>query len=187
VTTCGCGCGRETTIAKVTRPARGHIKGQPTPFIRGHNANTRPEPRFWAQVDKTEDCWIWTGFVGRSGYGYISVRGLKKVAHRYGYELTVGPIPDGLQLDHLCRVRTCVNPAHLEPVTLAENVRRGNAPSAISARTDVCPNGHEGKYERWSSGARFCRECRREASRRRYWNARNSPAEVARLQQERAS
>jgi len=86
--------------------------------------------RFWSKVDKTGDCWIWNGGVGAGGYGAfgsydeaddpITVR-----AHRYAYEALVGPIPAGLVLDHLCRVRRCVNPAHLEPVTNAENIRRG--------------------------------------------------------------
>jgi len=85
---------------------------------------TPPEQRFWALVDKTETCWLWTGTQVRGGYGQFWLDG-HKLAHCYAYETTVGPIPEGLQLDHLCRVTRCVRPSHLEPVTASENVRRG--------------------------------------------------------------
>ena len=86
--------------------------------------------RFWAKVDKTETCWLWTG--GQSaGYGRFGFKGRPNLgAHRFAYELLVGPIPPGLDLDHLCRVRNCVNPDHLEPVTRRENLLlRGGGPS----------------------------------------------------------
>ena len=79
--------------------------------------------RFWAKVDKGIFCWDWLG--GKSnGYGRFWVEGRLVQAHRWAYETMVGPIPEGLTLDHLCRVRYCVNPSHLEPVTLGENIRR---------------------------------------------------------------
>lgn len=94
----------------------------------GGKAKGRPAPdRFWAKVVKTSSCWVWVG----SGGGRIGEYGVFRMdsgpvrAHRYAYELLVGPIPDGMTLDHLCRVTRCVNPSHLEPVTLEENVRRG--------------------------------------------------------------
>lgn len=80
--------------------------------------------RFWAMVEKTEDCWHWKGAISDPGYGRISVGNRLRYAHRLSYELNVGPIPDGLSIDHLCRVRDCVRPDHLEAVTLAENTRR---------------------------------------------------------------
>jgi hypothetical protein len=88
------------------------------------------EERFWPKVDKTETCWLWVGAIGTGGYGnfYISSVGrrIRSVrAHRWAYEHLVGSIPDGLDLDHLCRNRACVNPAHLEPVTRRVNLRRG--------------------------------------------------------------
>ncbi len=102
-------------------------------------------------------CWIWRGAVNRAGYGAFSVDGTTRRAHRVSYELRVGPIPEGLHLDHLCRVRACVNPAHLEPVTHAENVRRG----ARAGQTH-CKRGHEFTPENTrvdKSGGRCCIAC----------------------------
>lgn len=86
--------------------------------------------RLWAKVVKTEDCWLWTGSRTTKGYGHLLVDGRFTQAHRLAYELEVGPIASGLVIDHLCRVRHCVNPAHLEPVTNRENLRRGIAARA---------------------------------------------------------
>jgi len=84
--------------------------------------------RFWAKVDKSDTCWTWTGSRNGRGYGLFMVApGSCVRAHRFAYELLVGPIPDGLQLDHLCGVKACVNPSHLEPVTNEENSRRARA------------------------------------------------------------
>lgn len=96
-----------------------------TPLIRDAESG-----RFVASdlyVADESGCWLWTGIVGANGYGRAR-RGQRKIsAHRVVYEQHMGPISDDLMLDHLCRVRHCVNPAHLEPVTNAENQRRGNA------------------------------------------------------------
>jgi hypothetical protein len=91
-----------------------------------HQASHNP----WRLVDAEGDCWLWTGVKNKAGYGehYYPYR-RKAMAHRYIYELLVGPIPAGLPLDHLCRVPACVNPDHLEPVTVGENTRRGMAPT----------------------------------------------------------
>lgn len=75
-------------------------------------------------VDKTDDCWLWTGTINRKGYGQFKINYRYYVAHRVSFELAGGVIGDGLQVDHLCYVRHCVNPAHLEPVTPSENMRR---------------------------------------------------------------
>jgi len=80
--------------------------------------------RFWSYVDASGPCWEWTGATFREGYGMFQVDGAPVLTHRYVWELLVGPIPEGLEIDHLCRVRHCVNPDHLEPVTSAENSRR---------------------------------------------------------------
>lgn len=125
------------------------------------------ELAFWAKVRETSDgCWLWTAGVDAGGYGQFGSRskGTRKGktvrAHRIAYELVVGQIPEGLQLDHLCRVRRCVNPAHLEVVTLAENVRRGG-----NAMKVTCKHGHpiagpgaDVYVDR--HGRRHCRPCR---------------------------
>lgn len=127
--TCECGCGLPVTIANYSRKDRGIVAGQYVRFIRGHTAHAPHRPvdeRFWSKVNKTETCWLWTAALDRHGYGVFGVakgRGSAR-AHRVAYELVNGPIPGSLPLDHLCRVRACVNPAHLEPVTVAENNRR---------------------------------------------------------------
>lgn len=128
---------------------------------------TTTEDRFWSKVDKSGDCWLWTG--SRSvGYGNLGIDGQTVLAHRYVYELEIGPIPDGLQIDHLCRVRHCVNPDHLETVTQRENIMRSPiSVTAINARKTHCPAGHRLR-ERDSRGWRFCRECTNARWRRNY-------------------
>ncbi len=98
--------------------------------------------RFEERVRKTNGCWLWRGHLNSSGYGRFKFVGGEAKAHRVGYELFVGPIPDGLVLDHLCRNTWCVNPAHLEPVTGAENTLRGFGAAAINARKTHCNKGH---------------------------------------------
>jgi hypothetical protein len=130
------------------------------------------EERFWSKVKHTPDwdgCWLWTDKPHTHGYGRFHVsRGNRIMAHRLAYELLVGPIPDGFVIDHLCRVRLCVNPTHLEPVTQKENTRRGlahelNKINHQTAKTH-CPRGHA--YDEANTyvdpdGARRCRACRR--------------------------
>lgn len=128
---------------------------------------------FWSKVKFTEACWVWAGSTQRLGYGNFGVKfksGWRIVpAHRWAYEFCVGPIPDGLTLDHLCRVRNCVNPDHLEPVTLRENILRGENMAARYARRTHCDKGHEFTPENTSfhnGGVRRCKRCRK-ATRRR--------------------
>jgi len=111
-------------------------------------------------------CWLWIGCGNHRGYGQIKIAGVQHLAHRVSYELFVGPIPAGLQIDHLCRVRCCVNPSHLEPVTGLENARRGLGGSNESAKTH-CPQGHAYTPENTCvcRGARHCRQCNRDRAR----------------------
>lgn len=120
------------------------------------------EDRFWPKVDITGFCWLWNAATDKAGYGVVNLGGGKvNRAHRVAYELLVGPIPAGLHLDHLCRVRRCLNPDHLEPVTPRVNMARGFAPMAIAARTLTCKRGHslQDAYLRPDNGGRQCRAC----------------------------
>ena len=126
--------------------------------------------KFWRRVEKSEGCWRWPGAKNSTGYGMVRVGKKVVYAHRYAYELEIGPIPEGLTIDHLCRVRLCVNPAHLEPVTQSENVLRGQAPPALNAVKTHCKRGHEFTEEntgKASSGGRMCIECHRTTNRDR--------------------
>ena len=113
------------------------------------------------KVEKVTEsgCWIWTAHCNNMGYGMLGVGRNMKLAHRMTYELTYGQIPKGLDLDHLCRVRCCVNPAHLEPVTRLENVRRGKRGPQTH-----CQRGHafteDNIYYYGPNGkSRQCRQC----------------------------
>lgn len=115
--------------------------------------------------DPETGCWVWTDALNTNGYGVVwdpeKKRQLK--AHRVAYEELVGPIPDALTLDHLCRNRACINPAHTEPVSRGENVLRGAAPTATRARQTHCIHGHElSGSNLWvdpKSGHRKCKRC----------------------------
>lgn len=125
------------------------------------------EARFWAKVRRSDGCWEWQGSLSSKGYGVFWDADHKNnlLAHRVAYELVTGPIPDGLQLDHLCRNRRCVNPAHLEPVTGKENLLRGDTHAANNASKEVCKNGHPFDVVR-PDGSRGCRTCDVEKTRR---------------------
>ena len=123
--------------------------------------------RLWAKVDRSggpDACWPFTGGLAPTGYATIYRDGHTAYAHRVAYELTVGPIPAGLQIDHLCRVRPCVNPSHLEPVTNRENQLRGVNPMVLISKSGRCARGHpftpENTYFRRDKRSRECLTCR---------------------------
>ena len=132
-------------------------------------AHRTPLQRFWARVDREGPggCWLWPTVDRQTGYGRISVGGSAQSTHRFAYQTFVGPIPEGYVVDHLCRVRACCNPAHLEPVTNRENTIRGLAPLLARTRhaaTTCCPSGHpydEANTYYNRNGQRSCRACAR--------------------------
>lgn len=141
----------------------------PRPKARGPRSRVPIEIRFWDKVDKSGPvsehrpdlgpCWIWTGALSTGGYGLIATTpGRCRTAHRVSWEIAGRVLVSGLTLDHLCRVRRCVNPDHLEQVTSAENTRRGG-----NARKTHCPQGHEYTDEntyRWKNAPGAYRRCR---------------------------
>lgn len=150
--------------------------------------------RFLAKVEPGSEtgCWMWTACIAGGGYGYLTVEtGKPRVAHKLAYEHWIGPVPDGLTLDHLCHSndpecpgggdclhRRCVNPDHLEPVTRGENVLRGVGFAAVNARKTHCPEGHPydeaNTYVNPVSGYRICRACGRERNIQRYRDDRDA-------------
>ena len=151
----------------------GYCRKHHARFRRSGNANmyhgfVSDAERFWAKVDKTETCWLWTAAKNGIGYGLFGYRTKLRLAHRVAFEWENGLVPRGLELDHLCRTRNCVRPSHLEAVTHTENMRRGNKRQRNLIR--ACRHGHEFTESNSginSVGYRFCRKCRLEASRRR--------------------
>lgn len=147
-----------------------------TNFVRGESMGnssiiTPPAQRFWRRVKVTEGCWYWMGGRASTGYGTFSL-GRKEDgainAHTFSYLLVKGPIPKGRVLDHLCRVRHCVNPDHLEPVTHRVNLLRGATLTARNAAKTHCPKGHpySGVRKHIYGNIRVCQTCLNESSRR---------------------
>lgn len=127
---CQCGCGQPAPIAAMTSRLHGWAAGKPLRFIQGHAGYLKRRDRLtsdlWIIEDRgfTSPCWIWNGQSDTNGYARFKYQGRRQLAHRAVYEQEVGPIRDGLDIDHLCRVRNCVNPTHLEAVTRAVNIQR---------------------------------------------------------------
>lgn len=143
--------------------------------------NKSQSDRFWANVEKKPDgCWLWTGAVNQSGYGRFSIErrpNRTMVAHRVSYIEKHGDIPEGLCLDHLCRVRNCVNPAHLEAVTQAENNWRS---PVWAGNATHCRAGHPYSGDNLlfhKRGERVCRICKNESNLRYYHRTKNAQRE----------
>lgn len=138
--------------------------------MRGHMRGISLRDRLLLQALVDDDgCWLWTGALLRNGYARLRTEmadgGKSRLAHRASYEEFVGPIPEGLTIDHLCRVRHCVNPAHLEAVTHRENIMRGETRAAENAAKTVCIHGHEFTFANTyvsPDGKRACRTCQRD-------------------------
>jgi hypothetical protein len=124
------------------------------------------EVRFWAKVEQTDGCWLWTAARSGDGYGHIKIDGRMMKAHRVAYEMAHGTIPEGLDVDHLCRQPLCVRPEHLEPVSRRTNILRGIGYTAQQAAKTHCKHGHPFSDENTyitPSGSRQCRRCNRAA------------------------
>lgn len=126
------------------------------------------DDRIWPHVVPTGFCWLWTGGT-TDGYGNVRRNGQSQRVHRVVYELLIGPIPEGTEIDHLCRVRACCNPDHLEPVARVVNNARGQSPSSRNRRKTHCPNGHEYdiEIERRGGVERRCSQCEKAKRRAR--------------------
>jgi len=122
---CECGCGEKTSIAAQTNRARGWVNGEPLRFRIGHHRRKSSVRYLIEDRGYVTACWLWQGSCDRSGYAQKRTKGKLAYVHRENFERECGPIPEGLVLDHLCRVVNCVRPSHLEPVTSGENRRRG--------------------------------------------------------------
>lgn len=158
-------------LAALSPEARKAIVAKGIATRRGRAADRlSPQERFWSRVNKSSgiwkivdgqisECWAWmAGLIG-PGYGAFWFEGKQRRAHIVSYVWENGPIPDGLELDHLCRTRHCVRPDHLEAVTPKINMARGTGIGVINAQKTTCPNGHPYDYN--DGGSRRCAACRK--------------------------
>jgi hypothetical protein len=173
----------EKEFYRAASEANQSLKTKTGPFCNNHchmmyrASLDDPIKRFWGYVDKNgpmseamgTQCWIWKGGHTRDGYGSMRLKSKGIKPHRFAYELLIGPIPENLELDHLCRNTGCCNPWHLEPVTSAVNILRSNNSAAVNARKDYCIHGHplSGDNLVIVCGKRQCRACNRERTRKR--------------------
>lgn len=155
---CKCGCGGKSKISKA------NVTGLPNNYIHGHNRNKPIEA--YVIPEPNSGCHLWIGGLDRDGYGKKSNLGKMQLAHRLVYEMEHGEIPKGFTLDHLCRIRSCVNPRHMEVVTSRENILRGYGPPACNFRKKFCPKC-SGPYKKDNRGRRVCVNCKNTYQRNR--------------------
>jgi hypothetical protein len=156
---CECGCGQPAPIAKLTNNRLGYVKGGPKRFVAGHQMRRyypTPEVRFWAQVQKTDGCWLWTGATVK-GYGAFFANGKSIRAHRYSYQLHHGPIPSGKMVLHHCDTPACVRPDHIYAGTNLDNVRdamqRGRTPTGDRNGSRLHPEKRQRGDGHWARRA----------------------------------
>lgn len=135
--------------------------------------------KFWTKVDRSGSCWLWVGPLKKDGYGIAAFDGRTRQVHRVAYELAVGSIPAKFTVDHLCRVRNCVRPEHLELVNGAENTRRAQEANGTGQYATHCPQGHP--YDEVNTyvdkrGFRYCKTCQRQRTREWRERRRGGPA-----------
>ncbi len=153
---CWCGCGQNTRIAPRGNAEYGHVKGEPRRYVLGHRARKTPVQYVEEDRGYGTPCWIWQWKKTKKGYGGLRHDGREVMAHRHYYEQHRGPIPPGMWIDHLCRVPSCVNPWHLEPVTPAENIRRGGLARLTEADVrEIRALGRPSRAERRTIAARY--------------------------------
>ena len=131
--------------------------------MRRSQASQQDRTRFWKHVQKSDGCWTWKLTLDEDGYGRFRIGSKRWYAHVLSHEMEIGPVPPDFHVDHKCRTRACVNPAHLEAVTVKVNTLRGVGPTAQNARKTHCSRGHEFTEINtiWKDGRRNCRTCRR--------------------------
>lgn len=160
---CQCGCGEQTTIAPMTEARRGYVKGQPYRYKSGHGG--RKAVRYDVVPGPlATPCHVWRLYIDAQGYAREQHNRRQTRAHIVAWVAMHGPVPAGLELDHLCRNRACVNPKHLEPVTHRINSLRGIGLTALNAAKAHCPQGHPYAGDNLYTspkGYRFCRTCKR--------------------------
>lgn len=135
---CWCGCGEETLPTPENDKSRGWVRSEPRRYARNHHLRKAPTQYIVEDRGYDTPCWIWQWGKNSHGYGRMWVGSEQRLclSHRVYYERYKGPIPDGLDLDHRCRVRACVNPDHMEPTTRAENIRRGAGTKLSAAQVE---------------------------------------------------
>ncbi len=179
---CQCGCGADTNVIKESRN-KYYPRGKVTEFLRGHHQVKRTPLAHSEDCGYKDDCWIWDGGTNKeTGYGIITKNGKTKLAHRIVYQEMVEIIPDDMTVDHLCLQKLCVNPSHMEIVTLGENVSRAHHNGLCTYKTAPrthCYRGHPligDNVAIDSHGNRACRQCRRDAAKRRYYKRKEMAA-----------